>query len=148
MDDMKILADFGRDLDREPPATLVRQRNRLLDVLENKPAVRHRTGRRLLLAGASAVLVAGVALAVALPAHVAPTLPPAAAGSPTGSVALAGWSVKAEVGGDVDVTIRELTDATALRQALGAAKVPARVWLVPVKVPDPTTFAAIAAPIV
>ena len=148
MDDMKILAEFGRDLDQEPPATLVQQRNRLLDALESGRAPRH-PRRRPLLVGATAALAVGAVLAVTLTgSHGEPTTPPAAAGSPTVGVALAGWSVKADADGDVQVTLRELTDATAVRQALASANVPARVWLVPVKVADPKTFGALAAPIV
>jgi hypothetical protein len=80
--------------------------------------------------------------------HGTPTAPPASAGSPTVDAALAGWSVKADADGDVKVTLRELADATAVRQALASANVPARVWLVPVEVADPKTFGALAAPIV
>lgn len=148
MDDMKILADFGRELDLEPPAALLRQRNRLLDALETGPAAR-RSRRRPLLAGATAVLAAGAVLAVTLPTHHgAATSPPAAAGSPTVDAAPAGWSVKTEADGDVQVMFRELTDATAVRQALSSANVPARVWLVPVRVADPRTFGALSTPIV
>lgn len=142
MDEMKALAVFGRDMNQEPPATLLRQRSRLLDALADGRAVRRRPRRRLLFAGTAAVLVAGAALALVLPARHG-----GSAAAPTG-VALAGWSVKAEADGDVQVTLRELTDATAVRQALASAKVPARVWLVPVKAADPTTFGALAAPIV
>jgi hypothetical protein len=157
MDEMKALADFGRDLDREPPAALLRQRNRLLDALGDGDgkgrAIRRRTNRRLRfgLAGAATVLTAGTALiagtvftaAVPAPHHTALAVPP-----PTGITALAGWSVKTEAGGKVQVSLRELTDAGALRRALASAHVPARVWLVPVEVSDPKTFGALAAPIV
>ena len=142
MDEMKVLADFGRALDPEPPAALLRQRNRLVDALEGGRAIRRGPRPWLVSAAAAAVLVAGAVLAVALPAQHGESP------SPRTSVALAGWSVTAEAGGEVQVSLRELTDATAVRQALAAAHVPARVWLVPVKVADPKTFGALAAPIV
>jgi hypothetical protein len=152
MDEMKLLADFGRELDREPPNALVRQRNRLLDAVENAgtgTAARRLRRPRPLLAGAAAVLVAGALLAVVLPAgHGSSAGPHIASGSPTTDVALAGWSVKAEADGEVEVTLRELTDAAAVRRALAAAKVPARVWVVPTSVADPKTWAALSAPIV
>ena len=158
MDEMKLLAEFGRDLDREPPAALVRQRNRLLDAVGDAAAgtaTRHSHPRprprpsRPLLAGAAALLVAVALLAVLLPTgHGSPAASPTATGSPTTDAALAGWSVKAEADGEVEVTVRDLTDATAVRRALAAAKVPARVWLVPTTVADPKTWAALSAPIV
>ncbi|WP_067178090.1 LCP family protein [Microtetraspora niveoalba] len=40
MDDLKLLRDFGRELEHEPPASLARQRGRLLD-----PSARSRTAR-------------------------------------------------------------------------------------------------------
>jgi hypothetical protein len=152
VDDLKILAEFGRDLDREPPATLVRQRNRLLAAVAGAQAPRRRLSRRPLLAGTAAVLVAGAALAVALPsgrtAAPAPVAAPSSAVGPTIDASLAGWSVQTEADGSSLVTLKELTDATALRQALAAAHVPARVWLVPTKVADPQTFEALSTPIV
>lgn len=151
MDEMKLLAEFGRELDRDPPATLVRQRNRLLDAVGDAEAgaATRRLRRGPLLAGATGVLVAGALLAVTLPAsHGSPAKSPTANGSTNADVSLAGWSVKAEADGDVEVTLRELTDADALRQALASAKVPARVWLVPTSVADPKTWAALSAPIV
>ena len=148
MDDMQILTEFGREMDLEPPATLVRQRNRLLDALEHNRPVR-RSRRRPLFAGAAALLGVGAVLAVALPTgHHGISAAPPATTTPTVNVSLAGWSVKGEAGGGVEVVLKELTDATELRQALAEAKVPARVWLVPTKVADPKTFAALSAPIV
>ncbi|MBR7836271.1 hypothetical protein KDL01_23540 [Actinospica durhamensis] len=149
MDDMQILAEFGRELDLAPPATLVRQRNRLLEAVDSNRAVR-RSYRRPLFAGAAALLSAAAVLAVALPTahHGTSGALHVATDTPTVSVSLAGWSVKSEAGGSVEVALKELTDATELRQALAQAKVPARVWLVPTKVADPKTFAALSAPIV
>ena len=150
MDDLKILAEFGRDLDREPPATLVRQRNRLLAAVAAAPP--RRRLRRPLLAGTAAGLVAGAALAVALPsgrtAAPTPVAAPSTAGGPTIDASLAGWSVQTEADGSSLVTLKDLTDATALRQALAAGHVPARVWLVPTKVADPKTFEVLSMPIV
>ncbi len=145
MDDMQILAEFGHEIDREPPAGLVRQRSRLLDALENDRAAR-RSYRRPLFAGAAALLGVGAVLAVALPAGHHGTS--AATTAPTVDVSLAGWSVKSEANGTVQIVVRELTDPTEVRQALAEAKVPARVWLVPTKVADPKTYAALSAPIV
>jgi hypothetical protein len=157
MDEMRMLAELGRELHREPPASLARQRNRLLDAARDGDvrAGRVRTRaplRRPLLLGAGAVLVAGALFAALQTAHPgSPAVRPAAdgaSGSATASVALAGWSVRTQADGSVEVTLRQLTDATALRRALASAKVPARVWLVPAGAADPKSFAALSAPVV
>ncbi|MFD9941549.1 LCP family protein [Nonomuraea sp. NPDC059023] len=59
MDDLKLLRDFGRELEQEPPATLVRQRRRYM---ETAPRRRLRTGWAMM--GAVAV---ATAVAVAVP---------------------------------------------------------------------------------
>ncbi|MFI6906734.1 LCP family protein [Nonomuraea sp. NPDC050394] len=59
MDDLKLLRDFGRELEQEPPATLVRQRRRYMGTA---PRRRVRTGWAMM--GAVAV---ATALAVAVP---------------------------------------------------------------------------------
>lgn len=51
--------------------------------------------------------------------------PPGASGPAGTSVSLAAWSVRADGGGSVTVTLRELTDAARLKQALAANGVPA-----------------------
>ncbi|MFI6535429.1 LCP family protein [Nonomuraea sp. NPDC050547] len=59
MDDLKLLRDFGRKLEQEPPVTLVRQRRRYM---ETAPRRRVRTGWMMM----GAVVVA-TAVAVAVP---------------------------------------------------------------------------------
>ncbi|WP_157248796.1 LCP family protein [Nonomuraea typhae] len=59
MDDLKLLRDFGGELEQEPPATLVRQRARLMG---GGPAPRRRWNGMVLVAAAAAT-----ALAVAVP---------------------------------------------------------------------------------
>jgi hypothetical protein len=51
--------------------------------------------------------------------------PAGAAGAAGTSVSLAAWSVRADGGGTVTVTLRELADAARLKQALAANGVPA-----------------------
>lgn len=151
MDEMQVLADLGHTLEREPPATLARQRNRLLGALEDAAAgnADRRGRRRPLFAVGAAALVATAACVLILPSHHdAPVASHPASHPSTTALALAGWSVQSQSDGDVEVTLKQLTDATALREALASAKVPARVWLVPTSVPDPKTFAALSAPIV
>lgn len=135
LDDMKVLAEFGRDVAQEPPLTLVRQRNRLLDVIEDGSAAGRRPRRRRpVLAGAAAALVAGAALVVGLSA-----LPggssgsPAAAGSPTSGIALAGWSMKVQPDGKVEVHLWDVTNFPALRKAMAQAHVPITELVVPLK---------------
>lgn len=58
MDDLKLLRDFGRELEQEPPATLVRQRQRLLSA----PPRRRRVSWLML-----GLVAAATAVAVAIP---------------------------------------------------------------------------------
>ncbi|MEU4572457.1 LCP family protein [Nonomuraea sp. NPDC023979] len=62
MDDLKLLRDFGRQLEHEPPPTLVRQRDRLLRSGTRGP------GRRRLGWMTAGLVAAATALAVAVPA--------------------------------------------------------------------------------
>ncbi|MFI6601851.1 LCP family protein [Nonomuraea sp. NPDC050536] len=59
MDDLKLLRDFGRELEHQPPATLARQRNRLLSA----PPRRRRMSWLLM-----ALVAAVTAAAIAVPA--------------------------------------------------------------------------------
>jgi hypothetical protein len=100
-----------------------------------------RRRRRVIACGgaASAGLAASAALALMLaapgtgpgvnPGGVAAQAGPAGTADPGGTsgtnVSLAAWSVRADGGGSVTVTLRELTDAAQLKQALAANGVPA-----------------------
>ena len=79
MDDMTMLADLGSELDQEPPATLVRQRHRLIEASRGRPA--HRRRYWPVLAGSVAVATAAAVAIVVVephaPAH-RPTAPPTA----------------------------------------------------------------------
>ncbi|MFC5819938.1 MULTISPECIES: LCP family protein [Nonomuraea] len=65
MDDLKLLRDFGRRLEHEPPATLVRQRERLLGAVEGRP---RRRWFGWMAAGLVAVATVATVAAVAVPA--------------------------------------------------------------------------------
>lgn len=73
MDDMTMLAELGDRLDHEPPATLVRQRHRLLDAVRGR---RRRLVRRVLTGGLVAATAAGLAIA-AVDTHGVPDRPAA-----------------------------------------------------------------------
>jgi hypothetical protein len=73
--------------------------------------------------GASPRVSPGGTVAQASPTGTAS--PAGAPGSAGTSVSLAAWSVRADRGGSVTVTLRELTDAPQLKQALAANGVPA-----------------------
>ncbi|MEU8121157.1 LCP family protein [Spirillospora sp. NPDC049024] len=82
VDDLELLRDLGRDLEHEPPPSLVRQRNRLLDGARRR---RRGPGRWTLLGVVAAVTAAAILVPVGLlhgrgarPATPNPT-PPAAA---------------------------------------------------------------------
>ena len=82
MDDLELLRDLGRDLEHEPPPSLARQRNRLLDGTRRR---RRGPGRWTLLGVVAAVTAAAILVPVVLlhgrgvrPATPNPT-PPAAA---------------------------------------------------------------------
>ena len=80
MDDMTMLAELGSQLDHEPPATLARQRHRLIDAGQGRPArhLRHWP----FLAGSAAVATAAAVAIVVMDPHAAahrPTAPPPAA---------------------------------------------------------------------
>jgi LCP family protein required for cell wall assembly len=57
MDDLDLIRDLGRDLEHEPPPSLVRQRNRLLDSTRRRRRV---PGRWTLIAVAAAVTAAAI----------------------------------------------------------------------------------------
>jgi hypothetical protein len=102
-------------------------------------AARARRRRRRVTAGggaAGAGLAAGAALVLALgvpgtgprvnPGGTAAQAGTTGTANPAGTnVSLAAWSVRADGGGSVTVTLRELADATRLKQALAANGVPA-----------------------
>jgi hypothetical protein len=102
-------------------------------------AARARLRRRRMTAGggaAGAALAAGAVLALTLgapgtglranPGGTAAEAGTTGTANPAGtSVSLAAWSVQANGGGSVTVTLRELADAAQLKQALAANGVPA-----------------------
>ncbi|MQY06892.1 LCP family protein [Actinomadura macrotermitis] len=61
MDDLKMLRDLGRDLEHEPPASLVRQRQRLADAASGRRGALRRPGGWTLL-GVVAVVTAALIL--------------------------------------------------------------------------------------
>ncbi|MBC6460556.1 CU044_5270 family protein [Actinomadura sp. HBU206391] len=67
MDDLKMLGDLGRHLDEEPPAALVRQRQRLVEAAQGRPSRRRLAGfgRSRPVLG---LAVLGTAVAIGIPA--------------------------------------------------------------------------------
>src|SRR5689334_1894990 len=63
MDEMTLLKELGRDLEDQPPATLVRQRDRLLQAAR-PPARTPRRPRRLLVATGALTAAASISIAV------------------------------------------------------------------------------------
>ncbi|MFG2002183.1 LCP family protein [Spirillospora sp. NPDC048911] len=60
MDDLDLLRDLGHDLEHEPPATLVRQRHRLLETAAGRTG--RRRGRSRLVIGVAAAVTAALIL--------------------------------------------------------------------------------------
>ncbi|QKW38826.1 LCP family protein [Actinomadura sp. NAK00032] len=81
MDDLDLIRDLGRDLEHEPPASLARQRNRLLE--EAKP--RRRGLGRWTLLGLVAAVTAAAILVPAVVFHGRDAKPVAAKSAPPGS---------------------------------------------------------------
>lgn len=67
MDDMQLLADFGAELDEEPPVTLVRQRNRLLTAAHGPNQPKRRAWWPVWAGGIAAAAVAVVVVVANLP---------------------------------------------------------------------------------
>ncbi|WUI00796.1 LCP family protein [Spirillospora sp. NBC_00431] len=65
MDDLELIRDFGRDLEHEPPASLLRQRKRLVDAA-TEPGRRRRGPGRWTLFGTAAAMAAAVVTAAAI----------------------------------------------------------------------------------
>jgi hypothetical protein len=123
-------------------STLTRVKDSLPDVYMDRPseAITARARTRRLRRGLAG---AGAAAVVALAAGLALALPGGPAAARQVHVNLDAWSVDTMPSGLVNLTIRELQDATLLRQTLADAGVPALVnsgeWCLPTT-PPPQTY--------
>jgi hypothetical protein len=104
-------------------SSLAGVKDSLTDVHLDRPpeAITARARARRLRRGLTGVGAAGLALGLGL------ALPGGPAGQRAVHVNLAAWSVNTTSAGLIDITIRELQDPAALRQALADAGVPATV---------------------